>query len=398
MKNNPLKVLHVIHALGMGGAETWLMEILRLWRAQGATAPQMDFLATSGERGIFDNEALHLGAKIHYIQYGKKHLGSFTKRFREILDSEHYDAIHHHQDYTSGWHFRLAGEHLPPVRITHVHNPAYQIRNNYGISFGRRMTAEIGKFLVGSFATHITGTSRQAVTEHGFDAPRFRGIPRAALHCGFDPARFAADPVAAKKSICMELGWPEDVQVLLFAGRMDGGADLGHPQNHKNSGFAVNLGIDLAKRDPTIRMIMCGAPSEASSVLQSRIDEAGVRGRIIMVGIRKDIERFMLGSDLLLFPSRGEGLGMVAVEAQAAGLPVLASSAVPKECLVVENMVRFLDVTEDLAPWVEAVEEILAEERPAQMDCNLAVSKSPFAIEESAKNLERIYRGECLHG
>ena len=398
MNSKRIKVLQVVHALGMGGAETWLMEVLRLWHARGPLAPRMDFLATSGDRGIFDAEALSLGARIHYLPYGKKRLLSFARSFRRILAEESYDAIHDHQDYASGWHFLLAGRHLPPLRVTHVHNPAYQIRYNYGITFGRRITAGIGKYLVGRFATHITGTSRQAVSEHGFELPRFQKIPRAALHCGFDPARFAGDPVAAQKSICMEFGWPEDVRILLFAGRTDLSADLGHPQNHKNSGFAVHLAIELTKRDPSIRMIMCGAPSEATAVLQSRIDQAGVVGRVIMVGVRKDIERFMLASDLLFFPSRGEGLGMVAVEAQAAGLPVLASSAVPRECLVVENMVRFLDVTEDPGPWVKSVEEILAAERPGRRDCNLAVSKSPFAIEESAKNLERIYRGEGLLG
>lgn len=390
MSSKPIKVLQVIHALGMGGAETWLMEVLRLWSKTGEV--QIDFLATSGERGVFDDEAMTLGAKIHYIPYGKRHLGSFAKRFRQILASERYDAIHHHQDYTSGWHFLLAGQHLPPVRVTHVHNPAYQIRNNYGITYGRRITAGIGKYLVGRFATHITGTSRQAVTEHGFDAPRFQKIPRAALHCGFDPARFAGDPVAAKNLICMEFGWQPDVKILLFAGRTDRGPDLGHPQNHKNSGFAVRLAIEAANRDPSIRMVMCGAPSAATSVLQSRIDHAGVVGRVIMVGVRKDIERFMLASDLLLFPSRGEGLGMVAVEAQAAGLPVLASTAVPRECLVVENMVRFLDVTEDMGLWVEAIEDILRAGRPNHKQCNTIVAHSAFSINNSAERLKQIYQ------
>lgn len=69
-------------------------------------------------------------------------------------------------------------------------------------------------------------------------------------------------------------------------------------------------------------MILAGEPSPATSVLERRVAEAGLSGRILFVGIRSDIHRLMLGSDLLLFPSRGEGLGMVAVEAQAAGLPV----------------------------------------------------------------------------
>lgn len=391
MNSKPIRVLQLIHALGMGGAETWLMEVLRLWRAEGPSAPQMDFLATSGERGIFDDEAQALGAKIHYLPYGKRHVRSFAKGFRRILAQESYHAVHSHQDYAGGWHFLLAGRHLPPVRITHVHNPSYQIRNNYGITWGRRMTASIGKSLVRRYATQITGTSRQAISEHGFDEPTFQRIPREALYCGFDPSRFAGDPVAARAAVCAEFGWPIDAQILLFAGRTDQGADLGHPQNHKNSGFAVNLAIEATRQNPLIRMVMCGAPSVATPLLQKRIEESGCGKKIVMAGIRKEIERFMLASDLLLFPSRGEGLGMVAVEAQAAGLPVLASTAVPRECLVVKGMVRFLEVSENLELWLQSINETFACAKWDRRSCNVEVAASPFAIRNSAALLRELY-------
>jgi glycosyltransferase involved in cell wall biosynthesis len=245
--------------------------------------------------------------------------------------------------------------------------------------------------LIQRYATDITGTSRQVVSEHGFDGPEFNHIPKRALHCGFDCARFAGDPVLAKASICAEFGWPPEVRILLFAGRTDRGPDLGHPQNHKNSGFAVNLGIEACKRDSSLRMIMCGAPSVATPMLQSRINQGGCQGRIVMVGIRRNIETFMLGANLLLFPSRGEGLGMVAVEAQAAGLPVLASTSVPTECLVVDGMVRFLDVSSDLQPWIRAIQELLKIEKSDREACNAKVAASAFSIINSAATLEYLY-------
>lgn len=390
MRRN-IKVLQVVHALGMGGAETWLMEVLRLWRAEGQAAPQMDFLATSGECGIFDEEALALGARIHYLRYGKKYLMSFRAGLRRILDEGEYNAIHDHQDYASGWHYLFAGSHLPPVRVTHVHNPAYQIRNNYGVTAGRRLTAAIGKRLVARYATHIVGTSRQVVGEYGFDEPLFHRIPRRVLHCGFEPGRFVGDSAVARNSLCAELGWPQDAKILLFAGRTDRSPELGHPQNHKNSGFAVQLAIECAKRDPCVHMLMCGAPSGATPVLLAKLEAVGMTGRIVLAGVRLDIEKLMLASDLLLFPSRGEGLGMVAVEAQAAGLPVLASTCVPTECLVVEGMVRFLDVSSDLRPWIVAIEELFARGKGDQEECNEEVAASAFAITNSARQLESLY-------
>jgi len=393
-----MRILQVTSSLGMGGAETWLMEVLRLWRTRGQTAPEMDFLATSGERGIFDDEAMALGARIHYLQYGRRHLRSFSLGLRRILNAGGYAAIHDHQDYASGWHFLMGGRHLPLVRITHVHNPVYQIRNNYGVTLGRRITAVIGKRLVGIYATHIAGTSRQVVSEYGFDARPFQRITRRALHCGFEPDRFIGDPAAHKASVCAEFGWPAKAKILLFAGRTDHCPDLGHPLNHKNSGFAVQVGIECAKRDSLVRMVMCGAPSHATPILLDRIEATGCAGRIVPAGIRRDIERFMLASDLLLFPSRGEGLGMVAVEAQAAGLRILASDRVPRECLVVPELVTFLPLEAGPCCWANHAKRLLNLPKPDGALCNRTVAESPFAIKKSAARLAAIYSSGLLTG
>jgi glycosyltransferase EpsF len=384
----PTRVLQIIDSLGMGGAETWLMEVLRLWSK--SEVGRIDFLATSGHPGIFDEEARRLGAQVHYVRYGRSHLPRFVKKFRQVLREGRYNAIHDHQDYASGWHFLMGASALPPVRVTHVHNPAYQIRNNYGVTLSRRFSAQVGKALVARYSTHITGTSWQAITEYGFDASRFGRIPKAALYCGFDPARFLGDTVRAKAHVCHEFGWPEDAKIILFAGRIDRSLDLGHPQNHKNSGFVVSVGIECARRDPRVRMLLAGAPSPAVPILEGRITAAGLQGRIQFAGIRKDIERLMLASDVLLFPSRGEGLGMVAVEAQAAGLPVLASNAVPHECVVVPELVRFQKVEAGEAAWAADLLQLAT--RPQNIrGANQRVAASAFSIGSSAQALLRLY-------
>ena len=71
-----VRVLQVIDTLGMGGAETWLMEVLRFWSR--CCLAKMDFLATSGQRGLFDDEAESLGAKVHYVRYGRSDLPGFA--------------------------------------------------------------------------------------------------------------------------------------------------------------------------------------------------------------------------------------------------------------------------------------------------------------------------------
>jgi glycosyltransferase EpsF len=372
----------------MGGAETWLMEVLRLWSKTKVC--QLDFLATSGHPGIFDKEARQLGAQVHYIRFGRGQLLQFATEFRRILRTGEYDAIHDHQDYASGWHFLMGGDTLPPVRVTHVHNPSYQILNNYGVTVSRRFAAQIGKRLIAHYATHITATSRQVINEYGLDASTFSRIPKAPLHCGFDTARFQGNFAEMKACICQEFGWPQDAKIILFAGRIDDSAELGHPHNHKNSAFAVSVAISCARRDPSVRMLLAGARSRAVPLLEERIAVAGLKESIRFAGIRNDIERLMAGSDVFLFPSRGEGLGMAAVEAQAAGLPVLASDTVPPECIVVPELVHFKKVLLGEEAW--AVEVLRLAERPRNnLDANRRVAVSEFSIEKSCRRLLQLY-------
>ena len=384
----PIRVLQIVDSLGMGGAETWLMELLRLWSKTDAC--HVDFLATSGNPGIFDEAARQLGAQIHYVRYGRAHLRRFVVEFRRLLREGQYDAAHDHQDYASGWHFLMAAGALPPVRVTHVHNPSYQILNNYAVSLSRRLTARIGKKLVARYATYIAGTSRQIIAEYGFDASTFCRIPKTALYCGFDTARFLGDTIAAKSSICQEFGWPRDAKVVLFAGRIDEAIHLGHPRNHKNSAFAVSVGIESSRRDPRVRMLLAGARSPAVPILEERIAAAGLQNDIRFTGIRKDMERLMLGSDVLLFPSRGEGLGMAAVEAQAAGLPVLVSDTVPRECVVVPELVRFQKVEAGEAAWASDLLRLAAQRRDIYV-ANQKVAASAFSIDRSARALLELY-------
>src|SRR5262249_47770674 len=95
-------------------------------------------------------------------------------------------------------------------------------------------------------------------------------------------------------------------------------------------------------------------------------------------------------SDLLLFPSRGEGLGMVAVEAQAAGVPVLASTAVPRECVVVPDLVHFQDLNVPVENWVDDALRLATRPRNG-VHGNARVAASAFSIENSARALLDLY-------
>lgn len=390
--NQPIKVLQVVGALGMGGAETWLMELLKLWATHGTV--QMDFLLTSGERGVFDDEAQRLGARLHYFRYGRAHLGQFIRAYRALLKREQYDAIHDHADYVSGWHFLLGVGVLPPVRVAHVHNPWLHIEANYGVSLTRRLATKMGKQLVQWLATDVCGTSAEILTQYGFHVGQTRRPAVSVVHCGFEVERFNAPRETDRESVLREFAWPADTKIVLFAGRLDRALEFDHPQNHKNSWFALNVARAAVEKDPSVRLLMAGAGDEARQQLNQSIQEWGLQEHLRLIGVRNDISRLMRAADVLFFPSRQEGLGMVAVEAQAAGLPVLASTAVPRECVVVPELYESLPLRESINLWSGALLQAMLKPRVPREQCSRALEASAFSILNSARRLEEIYRGE----
>jgi glycosyltransferase involved in cell wall biosynthesis len=104
----------------------------------------------------------------------------------------------------------------------------------------------------------------------------------------------------------------------------------------------------------------------------------------------------MGAADALLFPSRAEGLGMVAVEAQAAGIPVLASTEVPRECVVIPEIVTFERLDMGVSAWADRLLRLMDAPRLDPIAANRRVAASPFAIAHSAAALTRLYGADVL--
>ena len=142
-------------------------------------------------------------------------------------------------------------------------------------------------------------------------------------------------------------------------------------------------------------MIMAGSGEQMRAKLEATVEAWRLSHQIRLTGIYPDVTRLMLGSDLFLFPSLAEGLGMVVVEAQAAGLRVLTSNGVPRESTVLPELVDFRPLEAGVAFWANETLRLLNLPRPEARLCNLAVRNSPFSIENSAASLLEIYSGNA---
>lgn len=167
-------------------------------------------------------------------------------------------------------------------------------------------------------ALHCTApTEAEALAELGIRTPKFV-VPN-----GVDSHRFARLPV--RKNIRQRLNIPADDRVLLFLGRL-------HPK--KRPDLAVEA-LAAAQSLPRRTHLILAGPDEGHLTpgLQARAQRLGCAGRLHLTGLLRgdEILSALAGADLLLMPSApgSENFGMAAVEALAAGLPILVSEGVP---------------------------------------------------------------------
>ena len=388
------RVLHVMSNLGVGGAETWLLALLKFYKEQGSHFPvrvNTHIFLTSGMKSELDVEAENLGATLHYAKYSRTTLPSFIKAWRDVLHQYDFHAIHDHQENTAGLHFAMGLGYLPCVRIAHVHNPVLHI-NNYSSTILRGATVWLGRKLISKLATHVAGTSEQLIREQGFRDAKFDQLIVEPLYCGFDTHRFEGGHEDEFAALCKEFGWPRSSKILLFVGRLDSRTDGG--LNQKNPAFAIEVARLCARRDSNFRFLMVGGGDAERRMIEAKVLDWGLERQICLTGQRADVPRFMLGSHLFLLTSIAEGLGMVVVEAQAAGLRCVVSDVTPEECSIETSMVHFLPLADKADRWASYVMDMLEQSRPTSTEGNLAVKNSDFSIVASATKALKFYAGD----
>ena len=109
---------------------------------------------------------------------------------------------------------------------------------------------------------------------------------------------------------------------------------LNPPKNHIH---LLQTFAEYSKKDETAMLVIAGG-GELEQHLKAKAAELGVASKVIFLGMYSDIAGILQAFDAFVFPSLFEGLGLAIIEAQAAGLPCVASTAVPQETNVTPSL------------------------------------------------------------
>lgn len=340
-----------------GGVESVVMNY---YRHIDRSKVQFDFLVDADSTRVPEEEIKALGGRVFRIppyQHPLRYRKELVRLFRE----EHWPIVHSHINTLSVFPLSAAKKAGVPVRIAHSHS-----------TMGKGEFAKNLMKLALRPLSNLYPTERFACSEYagkwlfGRDAD-FTVIPNA-----IELEKFRFDPVI-RQGTRKELGIADDMFLIGHVGRF-------MPQ--KNQAFLVDVLAELLpQKSGTILAFVGDGPDRPD--VQQHAQELGIGDHILFLGQRTDVNHLYQAFDAFCLPSRYEGLGMVAIEAQVAGCPCVLSDQVPHEADV-SRQSAFIPIQEPDS-WALEILRIQGTDKREQINSNKKLDF--YDIEEQSKKI-----------
>lgn len=358
----PIRVAHIIGKLNAAGVEAVMNNY---YRCIDRDKYQFDFIIDSDGSGHPRPELVELGARYFTVPPYQKLFRHFAA-LRKLFLTNRYLIVHASMNSLSLISLCAAWSAGVPVRINHSHNTAAPGE------FGRTLLKNVLRCFSRVFATHCCACSRIA-GEWLFGRKAVRSGAVQILRNAIDTKKFGFDQTV--RDTIRERYGLQNNYVIGHVGRFC---------YQKNQEFALEVLSALCREDPDVRLLMIGTGTTEEK-LKKKAEQFGVCEAVLFLGACDDVSELYQAMDLFVFPSRYEGLGLVAVEAQCAGLPVIASTEVPDESKVTDR-IRYLPLSDGAEAWAK---EIL-HERTLRRDRHVSIDPR-YDIQTEAKVLEAFY-------
>ncbi|WP_368657377.1 glycosyltransferase family 1 protein [Metabacillus halosaccharovorans] len=358
---SPIRVLHVVVNMNRGGAETLIMN---LYRNIDRSKIQFDFLTC--KKGVFDQEILNLGGKIHRIPYitdgGHFHYIKSLKQFFKA--NHHYKIVHSHMDKMSGFVLKAAKKAGIPVRIAHSHNTQSEG------GFAAKIYKDYAGYFISKAATHYMACSKSAAKW------LFKEQKAILIKNGILAEAFLYSEEVRRQTRNI-LNYNKEHFVIGHIGRFN---------EQKNHSFLIDIFYELSKVNPNARLLLVGDGTLRTRI-ESKVKELKLLEKVKFLGVRNDIPNLLQAFDVFLFPSLHEGLPVTLIEAQCSGLPCIISDQITEEVDLGLGLVNFNNIKGSPNSWLVNI----TKRSNRKMNILDGIKSNDYDIKIGAKKIEKIY-------
>lgn len=377
-----IRILQLGMSANIGGMETYLMA---QYRQMDHARVQYDFLyfpEKDGDEMVFADEVRAEGSCIYRV---------VQRRYAPLRHYREVAALlwQHRREYRAVVLNTCSMDYIFPLlvakfcgipcRILHSHNS----ENGVPSSLPRRMMEHMNTWIAHHCVTHHWACGELA------GQWMFGKEPFTVIHNAIDLARFHYQPEvrAAKRE---ELG---------LVGRFVLG-NVARFSYQKNHAFLIDTFAEVVKRCPDALLLLIGGvfgDPKYYEEAKAKVAAYGIWENVRFLGMRPDTDALYQAFDVFVLPSHFEGLCISAIEAQAAGLPIVCSDALSEETRV-SRTYDPQPLSHGPVAWAEA---ILRHRGDARHDGAADLRAAGYDIRNEAKRVEEFYaslEGASLEG
>lgn len=369
------KILHIITALDVGGAEAMLQKLVL---ATDRSRFEHEVIALTAV-GAIGRRIAESGVRVCdlHMSPGRPDPRALGRLIRSVHAS-HPDIVQtwmYHADLLGGLAAKVLGG--VPV-IWGIRGSFDSEQSKRHMVWTARTCAALSKWVPQEIVSCSTALA-EAHVRLGYDERRMRVIPN-----GFDTATYRPNP-SAREAIRAELGVALDTPLIGHMARWD-------PQKN-HLGF-VDAALHVLERQPQAHIVMCGTGiDEGNDTILRTIAQAEAQEHFHLLGCREDVPRVTAALDILVSSSTyGEGFPNVLGEAMACAVPCVTTD-VGDSAMVVDRTGRVTPPNDPtaLSAAIVALLELCPQERAALGGAARRRVQENFALERIVEKFESLY-------
>ena len=364
--NEPIKIFQLVGSYKGGGVEAVVMNF---YRNIDRNKIQFTFVCDEDSTDIPYEEIEKLGGKIIIVPPYSKPF-KYHSALKKALKEDDYKIIHSHISTMSVFSLFAAKCAGVPVRIAHSHSTTNKKEKKKNLM--KQVLRPFSKVFATDYMCCSELAGRWLFGNKEYDKGNVY-----LLNNAIDLDKFKYNDSLRKKKR-KELGIKDKTLVIGHIGRFVA---------QKNHDFLIDIFNEIHKKNNNSILLLAGQGPLMEDI-KNKVKELNLEDSVKFLGQRNDANELYQAFDVFLLPSLYEGLPVVGVEAQAAGLLCYLSDDMTKETKVLD-ITKFMSLNNTPEEWADNILDDVKKYK--RIDTSKEMTAKNFNIKEEAKKLEEYY-------
>lgn len=366
VNQEPIRVAHIIGKWLGGGVESVVMNY---YRHIDRTKIQFDFICDKDSTNIPYDEIEQLGGRVILVPPYQK-VFEYQKELVKIFKENNYKIVHSHINTLSVFPLHAAKKAGVPIRIAHSHSTTN--KKEWKKNLVKQILRPFSKVYANDYMCCSELAGRWLFGDKEYDKGNVY-----LLNNAIDLDKFKYDEKIRKEKR-KELNIKDDTLVIGHVGRF---------VEQKNHRFLIDMFNEVHKQKENSILLLAGQ-GPLMEEMKEKVRNLGLEKNVKFLGQRNDVNELYQSFDVFCLPSLYEGLPVVGVEAQAAGLLCVFSNDMTKETKVLDTT-EFLSLNTSAEEWATIILDDYSKFK--RHDTTFEITKNNFNIKNEASKLVNEY-------